>query len=168
MNAALASCPLRNYSMPSGLAWIALGNIERGIMAENLEFLNIAVSLLSRAALLAARLSGRVRQRSLKRLSAVDADAKAKEILYLKDRVYQPEMQLAILQKQLTRKGTKPRYEVRERLLILWPIEADPSRSRGRLTGASGSVVCPSSRALTTSRPCAPNSSTGTTCGGRI
>ena len=38
-------------------------------MAENLDILNTAVSLLVRAALLAARFSGRVRRRSLKRLS---------------------------------------------------------------------------------------------------
>ena len=93
-------------------------------MAENLEILNTAVSLLIKAALLAARFSGRVRQRYLNRLASRDVDAKAREILFLKDRVYQLEMQLSILQKQLTKKGKKPRYEVGERLLILWHIEA--------------------------------------------
>jgi hypothetical protein len=93
-------------------------------MAENLDILNAAVSLLVRAALLAARFSGRVRRRSLRRLGARDADAKAKEILFLKDRVYQLEMQLSILQKHLTKKGKNPRYTVRERLLILWHMEA--------------------------------------------
>jgi len=53
--------------------------IERGIMTENLDLLNTAVSLLFRAVLLAARFSGRVRRRSLKRLAAMDTDAKAKE-----------------------------------------------------------------------------------------
>jgi len=93
-------------------------------MTENLDILNTAVSLLIRAALLAARFSGRVRKRSLKRFAAMDTDAKAKEILFLKDRVYRLEMQVAILQKQAQKKGKKPRYEVRERLLILWYIEA--------------------------------------------
>jgi transposase InsO family protein len=93
-------------------------------MAEDLDVLNTAVSLLIRAALLAARFSGRLRQRSLKRLAAKDADAKAKEILFLKDRVYQLEMQVSILQKHLNRKGQSPRYTVRERLLILWQMEA--------------------------------------------
>ena len=93
-------------------------------MAENLEILNTAVSLLIKAALLAARFSGRVRQRYLTRLASRGVDAKAREILFLKDRVYQLEMQLSILQKQLTKKGKKPRYEVGERLLILWHIEA--------------------------------------------
>jgi hypothetical protein len=63
-------------------------------MAENLDVLNTAVSLLIRAALLAARFSGRVRQRYLKRLASRDVDAKAKEILFLKDRVYRLKMQL--------------------------------------------------------------------------
>ncbi len=68
-------------------------------MADNLELLNTSVSLLIKATLLAARFSGRVRQRYLKRLARRDADAKAKEILFLKDRVYQLEMQVSILQK---------------------------------------------------------------------
>jgi hypothetical protein len=49
-------------------------------MAENLDVLNTAVSLLVRAVLLAARFSGRVRRRGLKQLGAMDADAKAWEI----------------------------------------------------------------------------------------
>jgi hypothetical protein len=79
-------------------------------MAENLDILNMAVSLLIRAALLAARFAGRARQRYLKRLASRDGDAKAKEILFLKDRVYQLEMQVSILQKQARKKGKKPRY----------------------------------------------------------
>jgi hypothetical protein len=60
-------------------------------MGENLDVLNTAVSLLIRAVLLAARFSGRVRRRSLKRLAAMDTDAKAaREILFLKDRVCGP------------------------------------------------------------------------------
>ena len=78
-------------------------------MAENLDTLNTAVSLLIRAALLAARFSGRVRQRYLKRLAGRDVDAKAKEILFLKGRVYQLEMQVSILQKHLHKKDKKPR-----------------------------------------------------------
>jgi putative transposase len=112
-------------------------------MTENLDLLNTAVSLLIRAALLAARFSGRVRRRSLKRLAAKDVDAKAREILFLKDRIYQLEMPLSILQKQLTRKGKKPRYEVRERLLILWHIEAFqiPRRKVSRYFGIARSTL---------------------------
>ena len=109
---------------PSIWLGVSHGTIDRRIMTENLDLLNTPVSLLVRAALLAARFSGRVRQRSLKRPAALDADARATEILFLKDRMYQLEMQVSILQKQLNVKGTKPRYEVRERLLILWHMEA--------------------------------------------
>ena len=93
-------------------------------MTENLGTINAAVSLLIKAALLAARFSGRVRKRSLNRLAAMDTDAKAKEVLFLKDRAYQLEMQVSILQKQINRRGKNPRYTVRERLLILWHVEA--------------------------------------------
>ena len=84
-------------------------------MAENSDLLNTAVSLLVRAVLLAARFSGRVRQRSLKRLAARDIDAKAKEILFLKDRIYQLEMQVSILQKHVNWKGKSPRYSSHSR-----------------------------------------------------
>ena len=112
-------------------------------MAENLDILNAAVSLLIKAALLAARFSGRVRKRSLKRLAAMDTDAKAKEILFLKDRVYQLEMQVSILQKQLNKKGKNPRYTVRERLLILWHMEAFqiPRRKVSRYFGIARSTL---------------------------
>jgi putative transposase len=93
-------------------------------MVEHLEIANTAVSLLVKAALLAARFTGRVRKRSLKRLAAMDADAQAKEILFLKDRINQLERQVSVLRKQARKKRKKPRYEVRERLLILWYLEA--------------------------------------------
>jgi putative transposase len=112
-------------------------------MAENLDVLDTAVSLLIRAVLLAARFSGRVRRRSLKRLATMDADAKAREILFLKDRVYQLEMQVSILQKRLGKKGNKPRYSVRERLLILWHVEAFqiPRRKVCRYFGIARSTL---------------------------
>ncbi len=78
-----------------------------------------------------ARFSGRVRRRGLERLAAKDADAKTKEILFPKDRVCQLEMQVSILRKHLHKKGPKPRYEVRERLLIRWYIEALQIPRRG-------------------------------------
>jgi hypothetical protein len=51
-----------------------------------------------------------VRKRSLERLAAIDTDAKAQEMLVHKDRVYQLEMQVSILQKHLYKKGQGPRY----------------------------------------------------------
>ena len=53
----------------------------------------------------------------------MDADAKDKEILFLKDKVYQLEIQVSILQKRIQKRQKKPRYTLRERLFILWHIE---------------------------------------------
>ena len=73
----------------------------------------------------------------------MDIDDKNKEILFLKDRVYQLEMQLSILQKQLTKKAKRPRYEAREELLILWHIEAFqiPRRRVSRYFGIARSTL---------------------------
>ena len=112
-------------------------------MAEKLDILDTAISLLIRAALLAARFSGRIRQRYLKRLASRDVSANAKEVLFLKDRVYQLEMQVSILQKHLRKKGKKPRYEVRQRLLIVWDLEAFqiPRRRVSRYFGIARSTL---------------------------
>jgi len=93
-------------------------------MDKNLDIITYAVSLIIKAAIMAGRFSGRVRKRSLKRLAAMDADTKDKEILFLKDKVYQLEMQVSILQKRIHKRQKKPRYTLRERLFILWHIEA--------------------------------------------
>ncbi len=92
---------------------------------------------------MAARFSGRVRRQSLERLAARDTDTKAKEILFLKHRVYQLEMQVSILQKHLTKEGKKPQYSVRERLLILWHMEASqiPRRRVSRYFGVARSTL---------------------------
>ena len=114
-----------------------------GLMNKNIEIITHAVSLIVKAVLMAARFSGRIRKRSLKRLAAKDCDAKAREILFLKDRVYQLEMQVSTLQKQVRKKGKKPRYEVRERLLILWHMEAFqiPRRKVFRYFGIARSTL---------------------------
>lgn len=75
-------------------------------MTNNVEIINAAVALIIKAALLAARFSGRVRKRSLKRLSKMDADEKDKEILFLRDKVDQQQPQIIILQKGLQKKHT--------------------------------------------------------------
>ena len=63
------------------------------------------------------------RKRSLKRLATMDADTKDKECLFLKDKVYQLEMQVSILQKRIKKQQKKLRYTIRERLFILWHME---------------------------------------------
>ena len=69
---------------------------------------NHAITLIIKAAIMAARFSGRVRKRSLKRLATMDADTKDKEILFLKDKIYQLEMQVSILQKRIQKRQKKP------------------------------------------------------------
>ncbi|MBL7143405.1 MAG: helix-turn-helix domain-containing protein [Phycisphaerae bacterium] len=82
-----------------------------------------AASLIFKAAIIAAKYSGRVRKRSLKRLAIMDIDEKDKENILLKDKVYQLETQVSILQKRIKKHLKKPRYTLRERLFILWHIE---------------------------------------------
>jgi len=62
-------------------------------MNKNLDLINFAVSLIIKAALIAARFSGRARKRSLRRLATMDINEKDKEILFLRDMVDQLKMQ---------------------------------------------------------------------------
>ena len=72
--------------MPFEWASIASQNLGKDVMTENLDLLNTAVSLLIRAALLAARFSGRVRQRSLTHLATMKARTHALKIPFLENR----------------------------------------------------------------------------------
>ena len=92
-------------------------------MTNNVEIINAAVALIIKATILASRFSGRVRKRSLKRLSKMDADSKDKEIIFLRDKVNQQQMQITILQKGTTQRQKNPRYTIRERLFILCYME---------------------------------------------
>ncbi|MFC1635670.1 hypothetical protein ACFL5Z_12590 [Planctomycetota bacterium] len=88
-------------------------------MGKHSDITNFAVSLIIKAVVIAARFSGRVRKRSLKRLAALDIDEKDKEILFLKDKLYRLETQNVILLKRVNKHQKKPRYTLRERLFIL-------------------------------------------------
>jgi transposase InsO family protein len=92
-------------------------------MATNIEIVNTAVTLIIKAAILAARFSGRARKRSLKRLSKMDAYEKDKEIIFLRDKIYQQQIQITILQKGVEKKQTNKRYTLREKLFILCYME---------------------------------------------
>ena len=92
-------------------------------MATNIEIVNAAVTLIIKATILAARFSGRARKRSLKRLSKMNADDKDKEIIFLRDKVYQQQIQITILQKGVEKKQTNKRYTLREKLFILCYME---------------------------------------------
>ena len=92
-------------------------------MTNNIEIINAAVTLIIKAALLASRFSGRARKRSLKRLSKMEVDEKDKEIIFLRDKVDQQQMQITILQKGLHKKHTNKRYTLREKMFILSYME---------------------------------------------
>jgi len=92
-------------------------------MDKNPDITNFAVSMIIKAVVIAARFSGIVRKRSLKRLAAMEVDAKDKEIIFLRDMVEQLQMQVLILQKGIRKKQKNPRYTLREKLFILWQME---------------------------------------------
>jgi hypothetical protein len=92
-------------------------------MTNNIEIVNAAVTLIIKAALLASRFSGRARKRNLKKLSKMDVDEKDKEIIFLRDKVDQQQMQITILQKGLQKKQTDKRYTLLEKLFIFSYME---------------------------------------------
>lgn len=92
-------------------------------MTNNIDTINAAVALIVKAAILACRFSGRVRKRNLKRLSKMDIDEKDKEIIFLRDKVDQQQMQITILQKGIEKRQTNKRYTLREKLFILCYME---------------------------------------------
>ena len=65
-------------------------------MKHKIEAITYAVSLILKAAIVAARFSGRARKRSLKRLATMPIDEKDKEIQFLKDRIHELETQNSI------------------------------------------------------------------------
>jgi hypothetical protein len=66
-------------------------------MTQNIDIINAAVELIIKAAIFAARFSGNVRKRSLKRLAAMNVDSKDKEIIFLRGKIDQLKIQVAIL-----------------------------------------------------------------------
>ena len=105
------------------LVFTCFGGAEIDFMDKKHDAIAFAASLIFKAVIIAAKYSGRVRKRSLKRLAARDVDTKDKEMLFLKDKVCQLEMQVSILQKRIKKQQKKPRYTIRERLFILWQME---------------------------------------------
>ena len=103
-------------------------------MDKNPDITNFAVSLIIKAVVIAARFSGRVRKRSLKRLAAMEVDAKDKEIISLKDKVYQLEIQVSILQKRVQKRQKKPEKPKRDSKTVPCQIEQHLFRET-RITG---------------------------------
>ena len=112
-------------------------------MNNNGEVIRCAVALIIKSAVVAARFSGRIRKRRLKRLAAIDIHEKDKEILFLKDKLYQLQTQGSILQKRIKKQQKKPRYTLRGRLFILWHMETFqiPRRKIAEHLGVSRSTV---------------------------
>ncbi len=67
------------------------------------------------AVVIAARFSGIVLKRSLKRLAAIEVDAKDKEIIFLRDMVEKLQMQVSILQKR-----DQEETEEASKMWLLW------------------------------------------------
>lgn len=92
-------------------------------MKKQKEIIVFAVSMILKAALLAASWAGRSRKRGLESIAKMSGDEKDKEIVFLRDRIYQLETQITILQKQIHSSSGKARYNLKERLFILWHME---------------------------------------------
>lgn len=91
-------------------------------MKKQTEIIAYAVSMILKAALLAAAWAGKSRRRGLESIAKMPIDEKDKEIFFLRGRVYQLETQIKIYQKQIQSSG-KTRYSQKDRLFILWHME---------------------------------------------
>ena len=100
-----------------------------------------AVSLIMKAVLFAAAWAGKNRKRGLKSIAKLFIDEKDKEIVFLRERVYQLEAQIKIFQKQ-THSSGKARYNIKEQLFILWHMEyfQIPKRHVTKTFGITGST----------------------------
>ena len=87
------------------------------------EIIPYAVSMILKAALLAAAWAGKIRKHGLESISNMPIDEKDKEIFFLRDRIYQLETRIKIFQKQVYSSSNRQRYTLKERLFILWHME---------------------------------------------
>jgi len=86
---------------------------------EPMEVLSAANPLILRILWLTAKWTGVARMKALKRVVS-DGEEILAEVLFLRDRVAQLETELALARRQERMPGRKPRYTVKERLLVLW------------------------------------------------
>ncbi len=92
-------------------------------MKKQKEIIVYAVSMILKAALLSAIWVGKARRRELESISNMPIDEKDKEIFFLRDRIYQLETRIKIFQKHIPSSSGKARYNLKERLFILWHME---------------------------------------------
>jgi len=93
------------------------------VMKKQKEIIVYAVSIILKAALLAADWAGKSRKRGLESIVKMSLGEKCKDIIFLRDRIYQLETQIHIFQKQAHSLSGKPRYNLKDRLFILWHME---------------------------------------------
>ena len=82
------------------------------------QIVTTAVALIIRATILAARWAGILRQRSLETSASIAGNSKDTELLFVRDRVEQLQSQVEILRKQLRKPASKPRYTMRDRMVV--------------------------------------------------
>ena len=92
-------------------------------MTTKKEIILYAVSMILKAAWLAAAWAGKIRRHGMESISKMPLDEKDKEIFFLWNRILQLETRLRIFQKQYQSTSSKPRYSLKERLFILWHME---------------------------------------------
>ena len=93
------------------------------VMKKQKEIIVYAVSMILKAAVLSAAWAGKSRKRGFESIVKMSLGEKCKEIIFLRDRIYQLETQIHIFQKQAHSLSGKPRYNLKERLFILWHME---------------------------------------------
>ena len=79
--------------------------------------------MILKAVLLAASWSGKKRKHGLESIASLTIDEKDKEIIFLRDLVYQLETRIKIFKKHFPSSSSKQRYTLKERLFILWHME---------------------------------------------
>ena len=92
-------------------------------MKKQTEIIAYAVSMILKATVLAAAWSGKARKRGLESIAKMAIDEQEKEILFLRDRIYQLETRIKIFQKRFQSSSSRTRYSQKEKLFILWHLE---------------------------------------------
>ncbi len=87
-----------------------------------MEVLSAAIPLILKSLWLSAKWAGIARMKALKGVISHGEEILA-EVLFLRDRVAQLETELTLIRIQAERTGRKPRYTLKERLLVLWYLE---------------------------------------------
>ena len=88
-------------------------------MNKQIDVIVFAVSMILKAVLFAAVWAGKGRKKGLKTIAKIPTEEKGKEILFLRDRIYQLEIRIKIFQKQYYSPSGKIRYILKERLFVL-------------------------------------------------